>query len=96
MPVVNANLLRTARQLRGFHQGDAAERLGVSQAIQSCFDTQLSTVTDDVLKQVAEVYDLPESFFRQPDSILGAPVSLHPMWRKKASASARELDQILA
>ena len=26
----NADMLRVARQLRGFQQGDAAERLGVS------------------------------------------------------------------
>lgn len=96
MQVVNANLLRTARQLRGFQQGDAAKRLGVSQAMLSRFENQLSAITDDVLKKAAEVYDLPESFFRQPDPVLGAPVSLHPMWRKKASVSARELDQILA
>jgi len=92
----NANLLRTARQLRGFQQGAAAQRLGVSQAMLSRFENQLSGLTDDILQKAAEVYRLPVSFFRQPDPILGAPVSVHPMWRKKASVSAREMDQIVA
>ena len=37
-------------------------------------------------------YDLPRSFFIQSDPVLGAPVSVHPMWRKKASVSGREMD----
>lgn len=96
METGNANLLRAARQLRGFQQGEAARSLGVSQAMLSRYENQLSGLTDDILSKAAEVYDLPESFFRQPDPVLGAPVSVHPMWRRKASVSTREMDQIVA
>lgn len=92
----NANLLRTARQLRGFQQGEAARLLGISQAMLSRFENQLAGLTDEILKSAADVYDLPLSFFRQTDPVLGAPVSVHPMWRRKASVSAKEMDQIVA
>jgi len=89
-------MLRVARQLRGFQQGEAAILLGISQAMLSRIENQLSAFTDDVLEQAAIAYKLPESFFTQTDPILGAPVSVHPMWRKKASVTTREMDQIVA
>ena len=95
-PTGNANMLRIARQLRRFQQGEAATRLGISQAMLSRFENQLAGLSDDILDRAAAAYDLPRSFFVQPDPILGAPVSVHPMWRRKASVSGREMDQIVA
>ena len=92
----NANLLRTARQLRGLQQGEAAARLGISQAMLSRFENQLANLVDDILDRAAKAYDLPRSFFLQTDPVLGAPVSVHPMWRKKSNVAAREMDQIVA
>ena len=89
-------MLRIARQLRRFQQGEAATRLGISQAMLSRFENQLAGLSDDVLDRAAAAYDLPRSFFVQPDPILGAPVSVHPMWRRKASVSGREMDHIVA
>jgi Zn-dependent peptidase ImmA (M78 family) len=95
-PVGNANMLRIARQLRRFQQGEAATRLGISQAMLSRFENQLAGLSDDILDRAAAAYDLPRSFFIQSDPVLGAPVSVHPMWRRKASVSGREMDQIVA
>jgi Zn-dependent peptidase ImmA (M78 family)/transcriptional regulator with XRE-family HTH domain len=92
----NANMLRIARQLRGLQQGEAATMLGISQAMLSRVENQLSAFTGDILDSAAVAYNLPTSFFTQPDPILGAPVSVHPMWRKKANVSAREMDQVIA
>lgn len=92
----NANLLRTARQLRGFQQGEAATLLGISQAMLSRYENQLTSLTEDIIQRAAAAYDLPASFFVQPDNVLGAPVSVHPMWRKKSNVSARDMDQIVA
>jgi Zn-dependent peptidase ImmA (M78 family) len=94
--VGNANMLRIARQLRRFQQGEAATRLGISQAMLSRFENQLAGLSDDILDRAAAAYDLPRSFFIQSDPVLGAPVSVHPMWRRKASVSGREMDQIVA
>lgn len=92
----NADMLRVARQLRGLQQGDAAQRLGVSQAMLSRIENKLATFTSDLIDRAAAVYEIPRSFFTQTDTVFGAPVSVHPMWRKKASVSAREMEQIVA
>jgi Zn-dependent peptidase ImmA (M78 family)/transcriptional regulator with XRE-family HTH domain len=92
----NADMLRVARQLRGFQQGDAAQRLGISQAMLSRIENKLAGFTSDLVDRAAAVYNVPHTFFTQTDTVFGAPVSVHPMWRKKAAVSAREMEQIVA
>lgn len=92
----NPDLMRVARQLRGLQQGEAAARLGISQAMLSRVENRLVAFADDLLQRAAEAYELPPSFFVQTDTVFGAPVSVHPMWRKRASVGARELDQLVA
>lgn len=92
----NPDLLRVARQLRGLQQGDAAQRLGISQAMLSRVENRLSPFSGDLIDRAATVFGMPRTFFVQTDTVLGAPVSVHPMWRKKAAVSAREMDQIVA
>ncbi|MCA9471614.1 MAG: XRE family transcriptional regulator [Nitrospirales bacterium] len=93
---VNNGLLRVARQASGFSQGDAATKLNIPQVTLSRYENSLSTPTDEFLKQAAFAYDIPIEFFRQPDAVLGAPVSVHPMWRKKKNISTKEMDLIIA
>jgi Zn-dependent peptidase ImmA (M78 family)/transcriptional regulator with XRE-family HTH domain len=92
----NADLLRVARQLRGLQQGDAAQRLGVSQAMLSRIENKLAGITSEFIETASSAYELPGSFFVQTDPVLGAPVSVHPMWRRKSTVNAREMDQIVA
>jgi Zn-dependent peptidase ImmA (M78 family) len=94
--VGNPDLLRVARQLRGLQQGDAALKLGISQAMLSRVENRLSPLGSDLIARAASAFDFPSSFFVQTDAVLGAPVSVHPMWRKKAAVSAREMDHIVA
>jgi len=92
----NPDLLRVARQLRGIQQGDAAQRVGVSQAMLSRIENKLAGLTSELIDRAAAVYEMPRTFFTQTDTVFGAPVSVHPMWRKKAAVNAREMDQIVA
>jgi Zn-dependent peptidase ImmA (M78 family) len=92
----NPDLLRIARQLRGLQQGDAAARLGISQAMLSRVENRLSMFSAELVERAAAAFALPWTFFVQSDTVLGAPVSVHPMWRKKASVTAKEMDQIVA
>jgi Zn-dependent peptidase ImmA (M78 family) len=92
----NPDLLRVARQWRGLQQGDAAQLLGISQAMLSRLENRLSLFTDEVIERAAKAFDLPRTFFTQTDTVLGAPVSVHPMWRRKAAVTAREMEQIVA
>ena len=93
---MNHGLLRIARQRKGLSQGEAAKKLSVPQARLSRYENAASVPPDDFLEQAALVYELPKSFFYQEDRVIGGPVSVHPMWRKKQSVTTRELDEIIA
>jgi Zn-dependent peptidase ImmA (M78 family)/transcriptional regulator with XRE-family HTH domain len=92
----NGDMLRLARQRRGFQQTDAARALGIDQSMLSRFENGLVDVREDLISKAAKVYDLPEAFFQQRDPVYGAPVSVHPMWRRKADVSTRALDSVIA
>lgn len=89
-------MLRLARQLRGFPQNEAAECLRVPNAELSRIETGLKEPSDQLLAAAAEMFSMPVEFFRQTDTVYGAPVSVHPMWRKKSNVSATELHRIVA
>jgi Zn-dependent peptidase ImmA (M78 family) len=93
---VNNGLLRVARQRLGFSQGEAAERLAVPQTSLSRYETGVAIPPDEFIARAASMYDMPISFFRQADNVFGAPVSVHPMWRKKHDVTVREIDRIVA
>jgi Zn-dependent peptidase ImmA (M78 family)/transcriptional regulator with XRE-family HTH domain len=93
---VNSGLLRIARQRLGFSQGEAAERLGVPQVTLSRYENAVAIPPDEFTARAASIYDMPISFFRQTDAVFGPPVSVHPMWRKKADVTVREIDKIIA
>ncbi len=93
---VNYGLLRIARQRQGLAQGEAAKRLGIAQVTLSRYENGASLPSEDFLRRASDLYDLPESFFCQPDTAFGAPVSVHPMWRKKHDVTAHELDAVVA
>ncbi len=90
------NMLRLARQLRGFPQNEAAECLGVQNVELSRIETGLKEPSEDLLAKASDVFSVPVGFFAQTDTIYGAPVSVHPMWRKKSNVSATELHRIVA
>lgn len=92
----NGGMLRIARQRNGLQQGDAAKRLGVAQATLSRAENGLIEPSEAMIERAVVVYELPHSFFFQSDPIYGAPVSVHPMWRKKASVTVRDMDFIVA
>lgn len=93
---VNGGMLRLGRQRKGFQQGEAAERLGVAQANLSRAENGIVVPSDDLIDRAVKVYELPRSFFFQPDTVYGAPVSVHPMWRRKADVTLNDMDRIVA
>ena len=95
MPV-NGKMLRIARQRKGFQQGEAAVLLDVSRATLSRAENGILEPTEEFINCAAIVYDLPRTFFFQPDTVYGAPVSVHPMWRKKTSVPVKEMDWLVA
>jgi Zn-dependent peptidase ImmA (M78 family)/transcriptional regulator with XRE-family HTH domain len=93
---VNSALLRVARQRLGFSQGEAAEKLSTPQVTLSRYENAVAVPPDEFIARAASIYDMPISFFRQTDTVFGAPVSVHPMWRKKTDVTVREIDRVLA
>ncbi len=93
---INGSMLRLARQRKGFHQTDAAPKLGIDQSLLSRIENGMADVRDEVVIRAEATYDMPKSFFEQTDPVYGAPVSVHPMWRRKADVTARELDSVVA
>jgi Zn-dependent peptidase ImmA (M78 family)/transcriptional regulator with XRE-family HTH domain len=92
----NGAMLRLARQLRGFHQTEAAPKLGIEQPLLSRIENGVVEAREETLLRAETAYELPRSFFELTDPVYGAPVSVHPMWRRKADVSIREMDRIVA
>jgi Zn-dependent peptidase ImmA (M78 family) len=89
-------MLRLARQRKGFTQKEAAAKLGVAQPVLSRFENGVAVTEDDFLEKAADVYDLPRAFFDVRAPIYGPAVSVHPMARAKSDISARDLDMVTA
>lgn len=96
MAFVNPGLLRVARQAVGLSQGEAAGKVNIPQVMLSRYENAVAAPPSDILSRLAQIYDVPTSFFEQTDIVLGAPISVHPMWRKKQSVTAKEMDAIIA
>jgi Zn-dependent peptidase ImmA (M78 family) len=92
----NGDMLRLARQRRGFQQTEAARRLDVDQSLLSRMENGVAEIRDEVLLSAERLYGVPRAFFFQTDPIYGAPVSVHPMWRRKADVTVRDVDAIVA
>jgi Zn-dependent peptidase ImmA (M78 family) len=92
----NPEMLRLARQRKGFQQNEAAKLLSIEQPQLSRMENGILDIRDDFLEKAARTYDVPPSFFSQQDAVFGAPVSVHPMWRRKMDVTAREIDCVIA
>ncbi|RWK94993.1 MAG: ImmA/IrrE family metallo-endopeptidase [Mesorhizobium sp.] len=95
MPFTGA-MLRLARQRRGIRQNEAAQRLGISPTDLSRIENDAKEPSLSFLEKAAGEFGVPAEFFSLTDRIYGAPVSVHPMWRKKAQVTAGEMDAVVA
>lgn len=92
----SGELLRLARQYRGFNQRDFAAKLHVEPSTVSRIENNVLVPTPEFLSGAANTLSVPKAFFLQQDSVYGLPVSVHPMWRKKTVVPQREIDRTLA
>ncbi|HML29737.1 MAG TPA: XRE family transcriptional regulator [Hyphomicrobium sp.] len=90
------DMLRLARQRKGFTQRYASERLGIVQPVLSRYENGISDPDDALLLKAAQVYEVPAEFFQIKETVYGPPVSVHPMTRAKADVTGRELDMVTA
>lgn len=90
------DLLRLARQLRGYTQKKSSEDLGIAQTVLSRLENGLIEPDVDLVARAAQTFDVPVDFFAITDTVYGPPVSVHAMLRGKADVSARDIDMITA
>ncbi len=90
----NQDLLRIARQARGWSQTELSKHSGVSQANLSKLENGLIGPTDDVLKSVSEALGFPVDFFFQNDRVIGLPMSVQ--YRKRASVGQKAIERLEA
>lgn len=92
----NSDLLRVARQVRGLSQAKLSVESGLTQGAISKVENGLSEPSGDVAQKLADTLRFPLSYFYQSFQPFGLPVSVHPMFRKKASVPVKELEQLEA
>ena len=93
----HGELLRLARQLRGYTQKETALTLGIAQAILSRAENDLIDIDEGLRQNAARAFSLPQEFFETSDPVYGPPVSVHTMLRgKKSQVSARDVGMISA
>lgn len=88
-------MLRLARQARAMTQTQLAKSTGVRQAYISLIEEGARTPAEDQAIRFAEVLRFPDSFFRQPDFIMGTGIG-EVFHRRRKSLPAKELELIHA
>ncbi len=92
----NYNLVLLGRQLRQINQEALAESACITQGHLSKIINGLTEPSDDVVNKIANALNLPTKFFQQEDRVYGLPLSIHPMYRKKASVGQHALEYVHA
>lgn len=82
-------MLRLARQYREKTQQEVADASGLKQSHYSRLENGLLHTEPHrrTVQAVASALSFPYAFFFQPDGMVGMPLSIHPMYRRKASLS---------
>lgn len=91
-----ADLLGLRRRMKSLSQTDLAEICNITQGTLSKIEQGLREPSEDLVEQLANSLACKPSFFYQAEREYGAPLSAHPMFRKKASVGQKVLDRIIA
>lgn len=94
----NNSLLLLARQYREKSQSEVAHAAGLNQGHYSRIENGLlpEGPSPENVKRIADVLSFPPEFFYQLEKVVGLPLSVHPMHRKKESVGERVLKKVHA
>lgn len=94
----NHSLLLLARQYREKSQSEIARAAGLNQGHYSRIENGLlpEGPSPENVERIAKAVSFPPSFFYQSEKIVGLPLSVHPMHRKKESVGERALKKVHA
>jgi Zn-dependent peptidase ImmA (M78 family)/DNA-binding XRE family transcriptional regulator len=89
-------LVGLRRRMRSLSQAELAVMAGMTQGTLSKIEQGLKPVNEETAEKLASALACYPEFFYQAEREYGAPMSAHAMFRKKASATQRALDQLIA
>jgi Zn-dependent peptidase ImmA (M78 family)/transcriptional regulator with XRE-family HTH domain len=94
----NHSLLLLARQYREKSQSEVARAAGLNQGHYSRIENGLLPEGPSLenMRRIADALSFPPEFFFQSEKIVGLPLSVHPMHRKKESVGERALKRVHA
>ena len=92
----NPEMFLVAREYRGDSQSSLAKKSQISQARLSKIENGVSLPDDDVIEAIAEQLNFPVNFFYQSGRAIGQPMSVHAMFRKRASVGVKALNKLTA
>ena len=94
----NHSLLLLARQYREKSQSEVARAAGLNQGHYSRIENGLlpDGPSSGNVERIAKAVSFPASFFYQSEKVVGLPISVHPMHRKKESVGERALKKVHA
>ena len=91
----NPELVRLARQSRGYSQKELSERIGIAQPNFSRIEAGSRPISDSVLNSICEALDYPLRFFMRSPRLEG-PGTDTIFHRKRKSVPKWRLDQVYA
>ncbi|HAJ26955.1 MAG TPA: hypothetical protein DCG53_06870, partial [Syntrophus sp. (in: bacteria)] len=96
--IVNHDIVRIARESRGFTQGELANRLSVTQGKISKMESGLLGVSEDMLDKLSNTLNYPREFFYFTEPIYGHGISMigELYYRKRKNIPDKVLDKISA
>jgi Zn-dependent peptidase ImmA (M78 family)/transcriptional regulator with XRE-family HTH domain len=92
----NNSLLLLARQYRERSQSEVTRAAGLNQGHYSRIENGLlpEGPSKESVNRIADALSFPPSFFYQSEDVVGLPLSVHPMHRKKESVGEKTLRRV--
>jgi Zn-dependent peptidase ImmA (M78 family)/transcriptional regulator with XRE-family HTH domain len=91
-----SELINLRRRMLGLSQAELSAVSGISQPVLSKLEDGLKDATEAHQLALAKALRCPISFFFQREREYGAPISAHPMFRKRAAVGVKVLSKFIA
>ncbi|MBN8504916.1 MAG: ImmA/IrrE family metallo-endopeptidase [Burkholderiales bacterium] len=91
-----SDLANLRRRMLGLSQAELAVASGISQPVLSKIEDGLKSPSESQQAALASALRCPVGFFFQKEREYGAPISAHPMFRKRAAVGVKVLNRFIA
>lgn len=74
MSIINSEMIRLARESRGYSQADLCDKLNIAQGTISKIENKLIECSDELLEKIASLLKYPTSFFKRKELIFPSSI----------------------